>query len=124
MGLKTMNNKIFNIPEYTKRRQELRNNATQPEQKLWATLRGKQFGVKFRRQHGIGHCIVDFYCPERKLVIEVDGDSHYTDVAQKNDAQRDAFLQQLGLRVLRFTNQDINQNMTGVYEVIKGAIND
>ena len=119
-----MSPKIFNIPQYTTRRQELRNNATQPEQKLWATLRGKQLGVKFRRQHGIGHYIVDFYCPERKFVIEVDGDSHYTDVAQQNDLQRDAFLQQLGLRVLQFTNQDINQNMAGVYEVIKRAIND
>ena len=96
-----MNTKIFNIPQYTTRRQELRNNATQPEQKLWATLRGKQLGVKFRRQHGIGHYIVDFYCPERKLVIEVDGDSHYTEAAHLKDAQRDNYLQQLGLRVLR-----------------------
>lgn len=117
-----MNQKIFNLPQYTTRRQDLRNNATQPEQKLWAVLRGKQLGVKFRRQHGIGHYIVDFYCPQCKLVIEVDGDSHYTDVAQQKDGQRDAYLQQLGLRVLRFTNQDINQNMAGVYEAIKRAI--
>ena len=119
-----MNPKIFNLPQYTTRRQDLRNNLTQPEQKLWATLRGKQLGVKFRRQHGIGHYIVDFYSPECKLVIEVDGDSHYTDAAQQKDAQRDAYLQQLGLRVLRFTNEEINHNMAGVYEAIKRAIDD
>lgn len=119
-----MTDKIFNLPQYTTRRQDLRNNATQPEQKLWAVLRGKQLGVKFRRQHGIGHYIVDFYCPEAKLVIEVDGDSHYTETAQQQDTQRDAYLQSVGLRVLRFTNQEINQNMAGVYEAIKRVIDD
>ena len=119
-----MSQQIFNRPEFTSRRQNLRNNVTQPEQKLWTVLRGKQLGVKFRRQHGIGHYIVDFYSPEAKLVIEVDGDSHYTVNAQQQDAQRDVYLQQLGLRVLRFTNQDINRNMAGVYEIIKRAIDD
>lgn len=119
-----MTPKIFNLSQYTTRRQDLRNNATQPEQKLWAVLRGKQLGVKFRRQHGIGHYIVDFYSPDSKLVIEVDGDSHYTNTAQQQDAQRDAYLRQLGLRVLRFTNQEINQNMAGVYETIKRVIDD
>jgi len=119
-----MSDKIFNRPEYTTRRQELRNNATQPEQKLWAVLRGKQLGVKFRRQHGIGRYIVDFYCPEAKLVIEVDGDSHYTEIAQQQDTERDVYMQSVGLRVLRFTNQDINQNMSGVYETIKRVIDD
>jgi very-short-patch-repair endonuclease len=117
-----MSSQIFNIPKYTKRRQELRTNATMPEQKLWALLRGKQLGVKFRRQHGIGHYIVDFYCPECRLVIEVDGDSHYTEIAQKNDALRNSYLEQLGLRVLRFTNEQVNQNMAGVYETIKRVI--
>ncbi len=119
-----MTDKIFNLPEYTTHRQELRNNATQPEQKLWAAVRGKQLGVKFRRQHGIGRYIVDFYCPEVKLVIAVDGDSHYTETAQQQDAQRDAYMQSVGLRVLRFTNQDITQNMAGVYETIKRVIDD
>lgn len=119
-----MTDKIFNLPQYITRRQNLRNNATQPEQKLWAVLRGKQLGVKFRRQHGIGHYIVDFYCPQCKLVIELDGDSHYTETAQQQDAQRDAYLQSLDLRVLRFTNQDITQNMAGVYEMIKRVIDD
>ncbi len=119
-----MSPKIFNLPQYTELRQDLRNNLTQPEQKLWAILRGKQLGVKFRRQHGISHYIVDFYSPECKLVIELDGDSHYTDAAQQKDAQRDAYLQHLGLRVLRFTNEEINQNMTGVYDTIKRVVDD
>lgn len=119
-----MNEKIFNRPEYTRRRQHLRNNATQPEQKLWTILRGKQLGVKFRRQHGIGHYIVDFYSPEAKLVLEIDGDSHYNTAAQQHDVQRDAYLQRLGLRVLRFSNLEINQNLAGVYAVIKHIIDD
>lgn len=117
-----MTDKIFNRPEYTTRRQGLRHNATQPEQKLWSVLRGKQLGVKFRRQQGIGHYIVDFYCPERQLVIEIDGDSHFTDDAQAYDQSRDAYLQSLGLQVLRFTNAQVLENLEGVYETIKQAV--
>jgi very-short-patch-repair endonuclease len=117
-----MTEQIFNKPRYKQRRQDLRNNATAPEQKLWAVLRGKQMGVKFRRQHGIGHYIVDFYCPERKLVIELDGESHFTDDAQVYDQERDTYLQGLGLRVLRFTNAQVVENLEGVYETIRQVI--
>jgi len=58
------------------------------------------------------------------LVIEVDGDTHYTGVAQQKDEQRDRYLQQLGLRVMRFTNEEINHNMAGVYEAIKRVIDE
>lgn len=64
------------------RRQILRTNATAPEQQLWQVLRNNQLGIKLRRQHGIGHYIADFYCPALKLVIEVDGDSHFTQDGQ------------------------------------------
>jgi very-short-patch-repair endonuclease len=57
-------NQLFNRPEYTQRRQQLRKNQTATEQILWQALRGKQLGVKFRRQHGIGYYITDFYCAE------------------------------------------------------------
>lgn len=105
---------IFNLPQYRGRRVELRRNPTEPEKRLWQAVRGKQLGAKFRRQHGIGHYIVDFYCPEWALVVELDGDSHFNADAQASDAKRDAFLRGLGLRVLRFTNLEIMQNLDGV----------
>lgn len=99
--------KIFSRAEYTPRRQALRNNMTEPEKKLWQMLRGKQMGVKFRRQHGIGHYIADFYCPDLKLVIEVDGDSHRSADAQTYDAIRHDFMMSLGITTLRFTNDEV-----------------
>lgn len=65
---------IFNQPQYRNRRVELRKNPTEPEKRFWLAVRGKQLGTKFRRQHWISHYIVDFYCPEWKLVVELDGD--------------------------------------------------
>ncbi|WP_020560781.1 endonuclease domain-containing protein [Thiofilum flexile] len=117
-----MTGKIFNQPRYKERRQDLRRNITPAEQALWQMLRGKQMGVKFRRQHGIDHYIVDFYCPEQKLVIEVDGDSHFTEDAQEYDRIRDAYLYSLGLRVLRFTNEQVMEELESVCEVIKQAV--
>jgi very-short-patch-repair endonuclease len=67
---------IFNRPQYRNRRSEPRKNSTEPENRFWQAVRG-QLGVKFRRQQGIGHYIVDFYCPEWTLVVELDGDSHF-----------------------------------------------
>jgi very-short-patch-repair endonuclease len=117
-----MTKQIFNQPRHKQRRQCLRNNLTAPEQVLWQVLRGKQLGVKFRRQHGIGHYIVDFYCPERQLVVELDGASHFTGDAPAYDRIRDTYLQSLGLRVLRFTNVQIVENLDGVYDIIKQAV--
>lgn len=111
-------NKIFNKTEYTARRQTLRNNMTEPEKRLWQILRNQQMGVKFRRQHGIGHYIVDFYCPERKLVIEVDGDSHDTDDAQHYDTVRADFMLALGITTMRFTNHDVMTNLNHIYQQI------
>lgn len=100
----------------------MRNHATVSERTLWQVLRGKQLGVKFRRQHGIGHYIVDFYCPERRLIIELDGDSHFGDAAQDYDRERDAYLHGLGLRIIRFTNMQLAENLEGVYEIINQAV--
>jgi len=108
----------FNKPQYKNRRSVLRQQATAPEQRFWQAVRGKQLGVKFRRQHGIGHYIVDFYCPELKLVVELDGDSHFSDEAQQYDAVRDDYIQALGIRVLRFTNTDVMQNLEGVLQMV------
>jgi very-short-patch-repair endonuclease len=113
---------VFNHISRKSFRRELRRNSTAPEQKLWAKIRGKQLGVKFRRQHGIGRYIADFYCPEYALVIELDGDSHYREGAKEYDHIRDNFMRSLGLHVLRFSNHDVMRNIEGVVATINLAI--
>lgn len=88
---------------------------TGPERLLWWKLRARQFlGLKFRRQHGIGPYIVDFYCAERSLVIEIDGDTHAEPNQIQKDVLRDRYLQSLGLHVVRYRNDDILKNLDGV----------
>ncbi len=73
---------------------------------MWRGLKGSQLaGFKFRRQHSIGPFIVDFYCPAARLVVELDGAGHYTALGSATDGTRTAYLQALGLRVLRFENR-------------------
>ncbi|MFN9558686.1 MAG: endonuclease domain-containing protein, partial [Dolichospermum sp.] len=90
---------------------------TLAEKQLWQRLKNKQLlGFKFRRQQVIDRFIVDFYCHEVKLVIEVDGEIHnYTQV---EDAIREEFLESLGLRVVRFKNEDVLFRIEGVLEEI------
>ena len=110
--------RIFNKIEYKQRRQELRNNMTEPEKRLWSILSNNKLGVKFRRQHGIGHYIVDFYCPELKLIIEVDGESHFSDDAQAYDKIRGAYMLGLGLTTIRYHNHDVVHNIEAIYQSI------
>ena len=98
-------------------KRRLRKEMTPAEQRLWFKLNQKQLlGLKFRRQHGIGPYIVDFYCPEKKIVIEVDGDVHAFDVAIKRDQERQAYLENLGLRVIRYNNNDVLKGLDHVLE--------
>ncbi|MGL4447240.1 MAG: endonuclease domain-containing protein [Shewanella sp.] len=112
---------MFNGSEQKAFRQQLRRNMTEPERRLWQQLRHEQLGVKFRRQHGIGHYIADFYCPSHKLVIEVDGESHFSTQGRASDGQRDQFMHALGLRVMRFTNQQIMHELAAVLAAIMQA---
>jgi very-short-patch-repair endonuclease/DNA modification methylase len=96
------------------RARDLRKEMTPGEQRLWRALRGEQLGVKFRKQHPIGPYIGDFYSWEAGLVIEVDGDSHFTSEAQDYDRERDAYLRSLGVEVLHFTNTEITSKIGGV----------
>ena len=90
---------------------------TPAEGALWQRLHGRRFrNARFRRQHPIDRFIVDFYCPEAQLVVEVDGAIH--EYTQEEDALRQAFLESLGLRVLRFTNGEVLQHIEGVLERI------
>jgi very-short-patch-repair endonuclease len=103
--------------EHLDLKRRLRSNMTNPETRLWSRLRARQLqGLKFRRQHGIGPYIVDFYCPEQSLVIEVDGDSHADADQILKDQLRDRYFQSLGLHVIRYINDDILKNLDGVLE--------
>jgi len=98
---------------------EMRRNPTEPELRLWRALSGSKLGgYKFRRQAPIGPFIVDFLCPQKALVVEVDGMTHDVDV----DADRDAALRRLGFTVLHVTNPDVMSNLDGVLIAILGAL--
>jgi DNA-3-methyladenine glycosylase len=98
-------------------KRRLRANQTSAEQLLWLKLRSKQIhGLKFRRQHEIGSYIVDFFCPERSLVIEVDGNVHAIDTQQTRDLERENYLTTFGLQIIRYTNDEIFNNLSGVLE--------
>lgn len=110
---------IYNRQRSRTRRRVLRKLTPAPESLLWYWLRDRRFlGYKFRRQYSVGRYIVDFYCPQAKLVIELDGDSHFRRRAEAYDANRTAYLRSVGLRVVRFTNDEVVNNLEGVLESI------
>ena len=102
---------------------QMRREPTAMEDRLWQRLRRKSLcNIKFRRQHVIDRFIVDFYCPRAKLVVEVDGQIH--EYTQEEDQIRQQFLVDVhGLTILRFTNEDVRQNLEGVLEVIAEYLN-
>ena len=90
------------------RARELRKNPTPAERLLWEQLRGRRFlGLKFRRQHPFGLFILDFFCVERRLAIEVDGAAHEGESNTARDEERSAWLRQRGVRTVRISNDDI-----------------
>jgi very-short-patch-repair endonuclease len=114
----------FHLPYNQKlvaRAKELRKNMTVAEKKLWYDFLQK-FPLRVLRQRPIDNFIVDFYCAKLKLVIEVDGDSHFTDEGMKRDSQRTEILEGYGLKVIRFTNDQVLQNFEAVCEAIEKEI--
>lgn len=115
-----MNNEIHNRKYLKEFRKELRNNATKAETKLWQALRRSQLeNRKFRRQQSIDNYIVDFYCPSEKLIVEVDGEIHNNSVNSDYDYKRTKELVQLGLKVIRFRNDEVLNNLDLTLEAIK-----
>ena len=118
------------IPQYyhsTKRSEQnakaLRKPLTPAEELFWQMVRNRNLmGLKFRRQHPVGPFVVDFYCHELKLVVEIDGDVHELENVKEYDQQREAYITELGLRVLRFKNEDVFKNAHLIEEVFKGII--
>jgi very-short-patch-repair endonuclease len=106
-------------PVILARAKELRRPMTPHEAKLWQRLRGKQlYAIKFRRQHPIYRFILDFFCYEQRLVIEIDGDGHAEPDQRLYDQARTEWLEQRGLRVVRFTSRDIDADIEGVLREI------
>jgi len=102
----------------------LRQNATPAESFAWELFRDRRFlGLKFRRQHQIGGYVVDFYCDEKKLVLELDGPVHETNARKPIDKKRDAYLKSLGLTVLRIPNQRLLDSTDQVLNEIAHALN-
>ena len=94
---------------------------TKEENKLWYQYL-RQYSIRFLRQKVINNYIVDFYCSKVKLIIELDGGQHYETTGINKDKNRDLELSQLGYKILRFSNLDINSNFEGVCETINSTI--
>jgi BirA family biotin operon repressor/biotin-[acetyl-CoA-carboxylase] ligase len=104
-------------PRDTTRARRLRREATPAERALWAFLARSQLGAKFSRQMPVRPWFADFLCRELSLVVELDGFSH--DLDRTRDARRDAWMAEHGLTVLRFTNDDVRENVEGVVSAIQ-----
>ena len=100
----------------------LRKNMTKEERHLWYDFL-RSYPVKFLRQKIVGKYIVDFYCAEAKLIIELDGSQHYEEKGMEYDTERTNYLEQYGIRILRIPNNEVNQNFSGVCEYIDLAVN-
>ncbi|MBP6392183.1 MAG: endonuclease domain-containing protein [Flavobacteriales bacterium] len=112
---------FHNRPGLKSIRKGLRSEATSAEATLWSCLKNKQLdGLKFRRQHSFGeHVIVDLYCPEIRLAIELDGSAHSDPIGSANDGVRDEYLHERGIRVLRFDNREVLEDPERVLEAIR-----
>ena len=102
---------------------ELRQEATDAEARLWNALRGRRLaGLKFRRQHPYGRLVLDFFCVEHGLAVELDGNIHAELTQAARDAERTEFLQAHGIRVLRFKNDQVENEIETVLKQIEEAI--
>lgn len=114
---------INNLNYLKRHRKRLRNNLTPAEASLWKLLQNKKLGgCKFRRQHSVGNYILDFYCPSQKLAIELDGAGHYTPEGIKRDTLRTQFLNEVGIKVIRFENKLVFEKTEWVLEEISKCI--
>lgn len=115
-----MNRLIHNIKVLKENRRALRNNMTPAEAALWKVLQRSQIdGRKFRRQHSVAGHILDFYCASERLAIELDGAHHYTVNGIENDAERTAALSGYNIRVIRFENKEVFEQLDSVIERIR-----
>jgi very-short-patch-repair endonuclease len=105
-------------PVLRNRAREMRHPQTPAEAALWRALRSRNLKYKFRRQHPIENFIADFYCAQARLFIEIDGSSHFEAAQKEYDLARTAVLEELGYKVIRFTNDYVRDNLDAVVEKI------
>ena len=120
-----MERRYANLKALKPIRQDLRNHATGAERALWQMLKGSQLhGRKFRRQHSVGAYVLDFYCPSERLAVEVDGSVHDDPARRDYDAVRQRAIEDLGIQVLRFTNDDVLKApdvvLAGIAQALRG----
>jgi very-short-patch-repair endonuclease len=117
--------KVFNTKDTREKRKILRCDSTPAEQILWDKLRNRQInGLKFFRQYGIGGYIVDFYCPKKRLVIELDGKQHFTAPKREYDLDRQQFMECMGIVTIRFKNREIENKIEDVLRSIEKILTD
>jgi very-short-patch-repair endonuclease len=112
---------IFNVSGLNPRRKKLRRDATQAEKILWERLRNKQTGVRFFRQYSVEGYVIDFYCPEKKLAVEIEGGIHKR--LKVYDDYRFRLIRAYKIRVLRFSNEEVFVDIGKVVEKIRGLCN-
>jgi very-short-patch-repair endonuclease len=108
---------LFNRQDQKNLRRTLRRIMPEPERRLWLRIKSKQLnGLKFRRQFGAASFVLDFYCPEIKLAVEIDGHSHGESRETGKDARREEALSALGIRVVRYDNEQVMKDIDGVMQ--------
>jgi len=117
--------KLYNKSSEKVKRRQLRQDITKAEKIIWAKIKNRQIeNCKFRRQYSVDKFVIDFYSPILKLAIEIDGDSHFEDDAVEYDIERQVFIESAGIKFIRFTNEDVYGNLSGVLESIAQTIRD
>jgi very-short-patch-repair endonuclease len=114
-----MNQRLNNLIGLKSKRIKLRKNLTPAEARLWLHLKNSQQGQKFRRQHSFDYYILDFYCPAKKLAVELDGSPHDTNEGYAKDKARTDYLESKGLKIIRFENKDVISNLEGILAEIR-----
>jgi very-short-patch-repair endonuclease len=115
--------RIFNQQSELEKRRQLRKNSPKAEALLWARLKDRQMAnAEFRRQYSVGVYVLDFYCPAHHLALELDGSRHDGEDAQEYDLIWQRTIETLGIRFLRFTNEDIYDRLEGVLALIEQAL--
>ena len=112
---------MYHNSELTSRAQQLRKDMTKEERRLWYEYLRK-YPHRFHRQVAFGSFILDFYCAAAKLAIELDGSQHYEPQKMEYDRKRDSFFEENGILVLRFSNLDVSQNLSGVCQIIDETV--
>ncbi len=114
---------VYNHKMMTRRRQILRHQLPKAEVLFWLAVKGGQIlNTKFRRQYSVGPYVIDFYAPQPRLAVEIDGDSHFLPEAAEYDEQREAFIRAHGISLVRFTNDEIYDDLESVLNRIRALL--